>query len=112
MKQIHTDNAPAAIGPYSQGYISNGFFFTSGQIALNPKTGEVVGADIEGQTEQIMKNLSERMRESLVDEIEIAGAVRMSQVQEARGVVVAGIRRFEESGQIVIRRDGEDDYVQ
>ena len=58
MKQIHTDNAPAAIGPYSQGYISNGFFFTSGQIALNPKTGEVVGADIEGQTEQIMKNLS------------------------------------------------------
>ena len=62
--------------------------------------------------DKIMSNLSERMRESLAEEIEVAGAVRMSQVQEARGVVVATIRRFEESGQIVIRRDGEDDYVQ
>ncbi len=62
--------------------------------------------------DKIMSNLSERMRESLSDEIEVAGAVRMSQVQEARGLVVATIRRFEESGQIVIRRDGEDDYVQ
>lgn len=58
MKVIHTDNAPAAIGPYSQGYLSNGFLFTSGQIALDPKTGEVVGSDIDAQTEQVMKNLS------------------------------------------------------
>lgn len=58
MKVIHTDNAPAAIGPYSQGYLSNGFLFTSGQIALDPKTGEVVGSDIDTQTEQVMKNLS------------------------------------------------------
>jgi len=58
MKVIHTDNAPAAIGPYSQGYLSNGFFFTSGQIALDPKSGEIVGSDIGTQTEQVMKNLS------------------------------------------------------
>lgn len=58
MKVIYTDNAPAAIGPYSQGYLSNGFFFTSGQIALDPKSGEAVGSDIGTQTEQVMKNLS------------------------------------------------------
>ncbi|MCI2057041.1 MAG: RidA family protein [Oscillibacter sp.] len=58
MKQIHTDNAPAAIGPYSQGYISGGFFFTSGQVALDPKSGAVVGSDIKGQTEQVMSNLA------------------------------------------------------
>lgn len=58
MKRIHTDNAPAAIGPYSQGWISNGFFFTSGQVPLSPATGEVVGSNIAAQTEQVMKNLS------------------------------------------------------
>lgn len=58
MKLIHSDNAPAAIGPYSQGYISNGFFFTSGQVPLDPKTGVAVGTDINSQTEQVMKNLS------------------------------------------------------
>jgi 2-iminobutanoate/2-iminopropanoate deaminase len=58
MKQIHTDNAPAAIGPYSQGYLSGGFFFSSGQVALDPKTGAAVGSGIAEQTEQVMKNLS------------------------------------------------------
>jgi len=58
MKQIHTDKAPAAIGPYSQGYISNGLFFTSGQIALDPATGAVVGQDIAAQTQQVMRNLA------------------------------------------------------
>lgn len=58
MKLIHTDKAPAAIGPYSQGYISNGFLFTSGQVALDPATGAAVGQDIEAQTRQVMKNLS------------------------------------------------------
>jgi len=58
LKQIHTDRAPAAIGPYSQGYISNGLFFTSGQIALDPQSGAVVGSDVAAQTEQVMKNLS------------------------------------------------------
>ena len=54
---IATANAPAAIGPYSQGYISNGFFFTSGQVPLDPATGAIVGEDIAAQTEQVMQNL-------------------------------------------------------
>ena len=57
MKRIYTDKAPAAIGPYSQGYISNGFFFTSGQVPLDPATGTVMGEDIAAQTEQVMQNL-------------------------------------------------------
>ena len=57
MKRIYTDKAPAAIGPYSQGYISNGFFFTSGQVPLDPATGAIVGEEITAQTEQVMKNL-------------------------------------------------------
>ena len=57
MKKIETDKAPAAIGPYSQGIVSGGFVFTSGQIPIDPATGEVVVADIFLQTEQVMKNL-------------------------------------------------------
>ena len=57
MKQIHTDRAPAALGPYSQAVVSGGLCFTSGQIALSPETGEIVGADIETQTRQVMENL-------------------------------------------------------
>ena len=57
MKKIETSKAPAAIGPYSQGYIVNGLLFTSGQIPLDPATGEIVGTTIEEQTHQVMKNL-------------------------------------------------------
>ena len=57
MKQIHTNRAPAALGPYSQAVVSGGLCFTSGQIALSPETGEIVGADIETQTRQVMENL-------------------------------------------------------
>lgn len=57
MKLVNTANAPAAIGPYSQGFITNGFFFSSGQVPLDPATGAVVGENIEEQTEQVMKNL-------------------------------------------------------
>ncbi len=62
MKTIHTDKAPAAIGPYSQGVIANGMLYTSGQIALNPATGAVESDTIEGQTEQVMKNLGELLK--------------------------------------------------
>lgn len=58
MHRITTDAAPAAIGPYSQGMIANGMLFASGQIALDPETGEMVGATIEEQTEQVMRNVS------------------------------------------------------
>ncbi|MBP3894869.1 MAG: RidA family protein [Mogibacterium sp.] len=56
MKVIETKNAPGAIGPYSQGFISNGFVFTSGQIPVNPETGEVP-ASIAEQAEQSCKNV-------------------------------------------------------
>lgn len=58
MNKVHTDSAPKAVGPYSQAIVSNGFVFTSGQIAINPATNTVEATDIEGQTEQVMKNLS------------------------------------------------------
>ena len=57
LKYVDTKNAPAAIGPYSQGIIVNGIAFFSGQIPLSPETGEVVGTTIEEQTEQVMKNI-------------------------------------------------------
>lgn len=57
MQVLHTDKAPEAIGPYSQAMITGGLLFTSGQIAINPATGAVEADSIEGQTEQVMKNL-------------------------------------------------------
>lgn len=57
MHSISTEKAPAAIGPYSQGVVLNGLLFASGQIALSPETGELVGATIEEQAEQVMKNV-------------------------------------------------------
>ncbi|NMM63386.1 RidA family protein [Clostridium sp. P21] len=58
IKTICTEKAPAAIGPYSQGKCVGGFLFLSGQIPLDPVTGEVAGNTIEEQTEQIMKNIA------------------------------------------------------
>ena len=57
MKVIATNQAPAAIGPYSQGYIVNGLLFTSGQVALLPESGAVAGESIEAQAEQCCKNI-------------------------------------------------------
>ena len=57
LKYVETKNAPAAIGPYSQGMVVNGIAFFSGQIPLSPETGEVVGSTIQEQTEQVMKNI-------------------------------------------------------
>lgn len=57
LKYVDTKNAPAAIGPYSQGIVLNGIAFFSGQIPLSPETGEVVGTTIEEQAEQVMKNV-------------------------------------------------------
>lgn len=64
-----------------------------------------------GERDAVLRNLSERASENLLEEIELLGAVRMSQVEEARATIVQVIRRLEEGGQIVIRRDGEDEYV-
>ncbi len=59
MKYISTEKAPAAIGPYSQAIVTGNLLFTSGQIPLDPATGNVVEGGITEQTEQIMKNLGE-----------------------------------------------------
>lgn len=56
-KTVSTDKAPAAIGPYSQANIFGNFVFTSGQIPLDPATGEIVGTTIEDQTRQVFSNI-------------------------------------------------------
>lgn len=67
LKKVATDKAPAAIGPYSQGIIVDKMLYSSGQIALDPVSGEVVGNTIEEQTEQVMKNLGAILEEAGVD---------------------------------------------
>ena len=57
MKKIATNQAPAAIGPYSQAVVVGNLVYTSGQIAIDPAVGDIVAKDIQGQTEQVMKNL-------------------------------------------------------
>ncbi len=62
MNIVSTASAPAAIGPYSQAIITGNLLFTSGQIPINPETGDVVEGGIVEQTEQIMKNLGEVLK--------------------------------------------------
>ena len=57
MKIVNTENAPAPIGPYSQSVLVNGTLYVSGQIPLDPNTGELVSGSIEDETKQVMKNL-------------------------------------------------------
>jgi len=64
MKKIATDKAPQAIGPYSQAVVSGGIVYTSGQIAIVPESGSIEATDIVGQTEQVMKNLGEVLKEA------------------------------------------------
>ena len=64
LKKVSTNKAPSAIGPYSQAIICGDMVYTSGQIALNPETGNVEGEDITAQTEQVMKNLGEVLKEA------------------------------------------------
>ena len=64
LKKISTDKAPAAIGPYSQAIMANGFLFTSGQIPINPATGNVEAEGITDQATQVMKNLAAVLAEA------------------------------------------------
>lgn len=57
MEKVFTEQAPAAIGPYSQAVKTGGLVYTSGQIPINPATGAIEAQDIKGQTEQVMRNL-------------------------------------------------------
>ena len=58
IKTTHSDKAPAAIGPYAQAVIANGFLFTAGQVALDPASMQVVEGDVVAQTEQVLRNLN------------------------------------------------------
>ncbi len=64
MKIIHTDSAPAAVGPYSQAIAVNGMLYLSGQIAINPEAGKILATDIEGQTEQCCRNVEAVLKEA------------------------------------------------
>ena len=67
LQKISTDKAPAAIGPYSQGIIANNMLFASGQIPINPATGEIEGTDITAQAEQVCKNIGELLKAAGTD---------------------------------------------
>lgn len=85
------------------------------QLVLRQVDGARLAMALKGTNEdlrsRLMKNLSERARQNVMEEIDMLGSVRMSQVQEARSEIVQLIRKMEESGQIVIRREEEDEYV-
>ena len=73
-KIIYTEKAPKAIGPYSQAVSAGGFTFISGQIAINPETGDLMNASIKDQAEQILKNLiaiCEEAKGSLADIVKL-----------------------------------------
>jgi len=55
---VHTEKAPAAIGPYSQAIVAGNFVYTAGQIPLDPVTGQIVQGDVTVQTERVMRNLT------------------------------------------------------
>ena len=63
-KRVSTSQAPKPIGPYSQGVISGGFLFISGQVPIDPQTNEFVAGEIEAQTEQVLKNLLAVLKEA------------------------------------------------
>lgn len=72
LQKISTDKAPAAIGPYSQGIILNGILFASGQIPINPATGEIEGTDITTQAHQVMKNIGALLEAAGTDYTKVA----------------------------------------
>jgi 2-iminobutanoate/2-iminopropanoate deaminase len=64
---IKTDKAPAPIGPYNQAILAGDFLFASGQIAINPETGDLVVGDIESETHQVMRNIKAILHEAGLD---------------------------------------------
>jgi 2-iminobutanoate/2-iminopropanoate deaminase len=66
-KIIKTNNAPQPIGPYSQAILSGNMLFASGQIAINPKTGDLVMSDIKAETKQVMENIKNILAEAQMD---------------------------------------------
>lgn len=85
------------------------------QLVLRQVDGDTLAQALKGAREdvkdKILRNMSERARENLVEELELMGPLRLSQIEEARASIVQVIRGLEESGQIVVRREGEDELV-
>ena len=67
MKVVATEKAPKALGPYSQGYVHNGMFYSAGQIGVTPEVDDVEATTIEGQTEQVCKNVGEVLKAAGTD---------------------------------------------
>ncbi|RKP21683.1 YjgF-like protein [Rozella allomycis CSF55] len=80
LKVVHTSNAPAAIGPYSQATIANGMVFVSGQIPIDPKTGAVVYGSIEEQTKLVLSNLKNVVEASGSGKLDVDGRVELNKV--------------------------------
>jgi 2-iminobutanoate/2-iminopropanoate deaminase len=97
MEIVHTNEAPRAIGPYSQAIVAEGFVFTAGQIALDPASGEVLATDIVGQTEQVLRNLASVLEE--------AGS-RMAKVVKTT-VYLADMAEFSAMNEVYARHFGD-----
>ena len=97
LKSVHTDGAPAALGPYSQAIVVDGFVFASGQVAINPATGEVVEGGVAEQTDRVLTNLSAVL--------EAAGA-SMSTVVKAT-VFLTDMGTFAEMNEVYARHFGD-----
>jgi 2-iminobutanoate/2-iminopropanoate deaminase len=95
---VSTDKAPAAIGPYSQAIVLGDLVFTSGQIALDPSTGQMVGTDIVEQTQQVMRNLAAVL--------EAAGASLATVVRTT--VYMANLADFAAMNEVYARFFGEN----
>lgn len=96
-KIIYTDNAPKAIGPYSQGVIAGGFLFISGQVPIDPKNGDVLKESIEIQTNQVINNIENICKEagrSLSDIVKIT--IYLTDLGDFADVNKVMIERFEE----------------
>ena len=101
MNYIATENAPAAIGPYSQAVVTGNLIFTSGQIALDPATGDVVEGGIKEQTEQIMKNLGASLTSPLLTRS--TASTSQASPQEAAWLFVTSPRAFSLRSRLSLR---------
>ena len=96
MKFIHTPEAPAAIGPYCQAVVAGEWVFASGQIAIDPATGEVIDGGIAEQTDRVMKNLAAVLRET---------GLSLNHVVKTT-VYLADMGTFEEMNEVYARHFG------
>lgn len=97
LKSVHTDGAPAALGPYSQAIVVDGFVFASGQVAIDPTSGEVVEGGVAEQTDRVLTNLSAVL--------EAAGAT-MSTVVKAT-VFLTDMGTFAEMNEVYAKHFGD-----